>query len=212
MGAGHELRRFDLCSREIAGCRECYGCWRSPGGGCVVRDDFQKFFAGLQWAQAVLWCFPLFWFGMPAQDKAALDRLFSILYPHIRMEDGACRHPQWFTPPPMVMISTCGYAGTACNYEGFRRQMLLASSALGPVSMFCVPESGYLRLPRFEDRAAPVRARLFAAGAEFAAAGRLSALSEDALSARWLPPELFLSVHNAWSDHLSGPLPENLRF
>lgn len=199
-----EVRRFNIYSKEIADCISCYGCWRKPRQGCMVSDDFQEFYEDLFWAERIVWSFPLYWFGMPAGDKAALDRLFCLLLPHIYMDGDVCKHPQSRQLPPITFVVTCGYPRTENNIDAVRLQ-LCSAPALGCPALFCVPEAGYLTVPGFERYAEPLMAKIKTAGGEFAATGRLKKETEAQLSEQWLPEDLFLETHNGWANKIAGP-------
>ena len=73
---GEELDLIDLSKQNVSGCRGCFGCWAN-GGTCVIRDDFPALFKEHYLpADLVLWSFPLYYFEMPSQLKAFLDRTF----------------------------------------------------------------------------------------------------------------------------------------
>ncbi len=57
---------------QIAGCIACDGCWRD--GHCVVQDDFRAVYASLVIADVIALAAPLFFWNLPAQVKALVDR------------------------------------------------------------------------------------------------------------------------------------------
>lgn len=73
---GHRVQRFDAAFRSIAGCTACDRCW-TRGKACVIEDDWQQLSEKLEQADVVVFAYPLYWSGMPAQLKAAVDRLYS---------------------------------------------------------------------------------------------------------------------------------------
>lgn len=74
--AGHKLERFDMAFHHIAGCTACDRCW-DDGRACCIKDDWQEFSDKLEHADVVVFAYPLYWSTMPAQIKAAIDRLYS---------------------------------------------------------------------------------------------------------------------------------------
>lgn len=76
---GHDVARFDTARYKIAGCTSCKTCW-SKGKPCSLDDDFEKLAPLLEAADTIVFATPLYWFGFPAQLKAAIDRL----YPYIK--------------------------------------------------------------------------------------------------------------------------------
>ena len=73
---GSKVERFDTAFRKMAGCTACDQCW-TKGKACVIEDDWQEFSAKLEAADVVVFAYPLYWSSMPAQLKAAVDRLYS---------------------------------------------------------------------------------------------------------------------------------------
>lgn len=56
--------------------RDCRSC-RLPDGECAIADDFRRvFFDEFLPAQGVVFCSPLYWYGLSAQTKAFFDRTF----------------------------------------------------------------------------------------------------------------------------------------
>lgn len=78
---GHTIERFDAAYKTIAGCVACDRCW-SNGNACAVNDDWQEFSQKLERADIVVFAYPLYWSTMPAQLKAAIDRLYSYCSPN----------------------------------------------------------------------------------------------------------------------------------
>jgi multimeric flavodoxin WrbA len=71
--AGAETERI-YCRKlkNLSGCIECGGC--DETGKCVVEDDMQEVYPLLKEADAVILSVPIFFFNMPAQSKALVDR------------------------------------------------------------------------------------------------------------------------------------------
>jgi NAD(P)H-dependent FMN reductase len=70
--AGAESQKIVAARLEIAGCRSCDRCWRE--GHCVVEDQFQDVYRRLVAADAIALAAPLYFWGLPAQVKALIDR------------------------------------------------------------------------------------------------------------------------------------------
>jgi multimeric flavodoxin WrbA len=102
---GHEVELVNILDFDIAGCRECYACKREPGfPGCVVDDDFSKLSAPLLAADVIVFATPLFAWSYPAQLKAPLDRMGSLLYDYPGSPDYASQLDGKST----ALIVTCG--------------------------------------------------------------------------------------------------------
>lgn len=73
-GAATRVRFIDdHVSRFLGDCRTC----RLPDGECSIPDDFRTLFLDdFISADAVVFCSPVYWYGLSAQVKAFFDRTF----------------------------------------------------------------------------------------------------------------------------------------
>lgn len=75
---GHEITRFDTAFMKIGGCRACDTCY-STGKACSFDDDFNAIAAAIEEADGVVFTMPVYWYTMPAQIKAAIDKFYSFM-------------------------------------------------------------------------------------------------------------------------------------
>jgi putative NADPH-quinone reductase len=71
-GADVAIEKIVAARFKIAGCIACDGCW--DDGYCVVQDDFQTVDDKLVAADVIALATPLFFWNLPAQVKALVDR------------------------------------------------------------------------------------------------------------------------------------------
>ena len=76
--AGHRTARFDAGRKKIRGCTACKACW-TKDTACSYKDDFSGLEPLLEKADVLVFSSPLYWFGISAQLKAAVDRLYAYL-------------------------------------------------------------------------------------------------------------------------------------
>lgn len=76
--AGHSVRRFDTARAEVDGCRACNQCFKY-GKACVFDGDFNTLAPMLEETDVLVFATPLYWFSFPAQLKAAIDKIYSLL-------------------------------------------------------------------------------------------------------------------------------------
>lgn len=69
---GAEVEKIIAAHLQVHGCRACDGCWGD--GQCVIKDDLQEVEAKLVAADVIVLAAPLFFWGLPAQVKALIDR------------------------------------------------------------------------------------------------------------------------------------------
>ncbi len=77
---GHEVIVFNAAANPIQGCRACEACW-SQGEACVFPDGFRDLAPLIEKAEMLVFVTPVYWFGMTAQIKAAIDKFYSFMKP-----------------------------------------------------------------------------------------------------------------------------------
>jgi multimeric flavodoxin WrbA len=70
--AGGTVTRLYARDIKIAGCYSCGGC--NETGRCKVKDAMQDLYPVLRAARAVIMATPVYFYGVPAQLKAIIDR------------------------------------------------------------------------------------------------------------------------------------------
>lgn len=73
----HELLKFDTAKLEIHPCIGCNHC-RENDGKCVFQDDMIQIYEALKDADRIVFVTPLYYFGMTAHLKSAIDRFYAI--------------------------------------------------------------------------------------------------------------------------------------
>ena len=73
---GASVKRFSVADLEIKGCVECGSCEKD--GNCVIPDDMQTLYPYLAETPLVVVSTPLFFYDVPAQGKAIIDRIQAI--------------------------------------------------------------------------------------------------------------------------------------
>ena len=75
--AGKEISLFRVAGLQIGGCRGCGHCFKSQGV-CVQQDDMPPILDALRQADALVFTSPVYYFGVTAQLKLAIDRFFAL--------------------------------------------------------------------------------------------------------------------------------------
>ena len=73
---GHEVTFIDIAEKNINGCRDCKYCF-SHEGVCVQKDDMTEIYEHLHSHDVLVLATPIYFFGMSAQIKAPLDRMYA---------------------------------------------------------------------------------------------------------------------------------------
>jgi len=69
---GARVEKLNLGNFNVGPCREIYACERD--GRCVIDDDFDLFHRKFMAVDRLIIAMPVFFFGVPAQAKALIDR------------------------------------------------------------------------------------------------------------------------------------------
>jgi multimeric flavodoxin WrbA len=80
IGNGYTVNKFETAFKSIQGCKACDACWRE-GKACVFDDDFFELSELLNFADSIALCTPVYWFGMTAHIKLAIDKLYAYTSP-----------------------------------------------------------------------------------------------------------------------------------
>ena len=75
---GHTVTRFDAAFLNIGGCHACETCYKT-GKACSFDDDFNTIAPAVLEADALVFTMPVYWYSIPAQIKAVIDRLYSLV-------------------------------------------------------------------------------------------------------------------------------------
>ncbi|MGC1403793.1 MAG: flavodoxin family protein [Thermodesulfobacteriota bacterium] len=70
--SGAEIQRIYVREMKISGCQECGGCDKT--GECVIPDEMQQVYPKLLDSEILFLSSPIFFYGLPSQAKALVDR------------------------------------------------------------------------------------------------------------------------------------------
>jgi multimeric flavodoxin WrbA len=108
--AGNHVSLFKVAGLTIGGCRGCEYCFKHKGV-CVQKDDMPPILGELRKAAVLVLSSPVYYFGVSAQLKLAIDRFFALL------EEGMAVNRA-------VLLMTCGdtaAAAAAASIAMFRQ-------------------------------------------------------------------------------------------
>ena len=113
--AGHQVIRFDTARLKIHPCTGCDYC-RENNEQCVFSDDMEEIYRALKMADVVVFVSPLYYFGMTAQLKTAIDRFYAI-NPFLRQKPvTAYLLGAGADEDPWVMEAMCAHMKVMCRY------------------------------------------------------------------------------------------------
>lgn len=86
---GHTIARFDAAFMNVTGCHACETCFKT-GRACSYDDDFNIMAPAIRDADGVVFSAPIYWYTMPAQIKAVIDKMFSFYTAGIDLSGKDC--------------------------------------------------------------------------------------------------------------------------
>ena len=76
---GHQVSTIYLHGKNLNGCMGCLACKKKPDEiGCVQKDDVLPILEEMLKSDAIVFSSPLYFWGVNAQLKAVIDRMFSL--------------------------------------------------------------------------------------------------------------------------------------
>lgn len=96
--AGKNVTLFRVADMNIAPCINCNSCVKHPGV-CIHKDDMVEIAAAIGQADTMVFASPVYFFGVSAQLKTAIDRLYAFLKLGMPMKKAA-------------LLLTCGAPAT----------------------------------------------------------------------------------------------------
>ena len=73
---GHEVTFIEIAGKNINGCKDCKYCFNHDGV-CIQNDDMTEIYELLHSYDILVLATPIYFFGMTAQIKAPLDRMYA---------------------------------------------------------------------------------------------------------------------------------------
>ena len=75
---GYAVTRFDAAAMKLGGCHACETCY-STGKACTFDDDFNIIAPAILEADGLVFTMPVYWYSIPSQIKAVIDRIYSLV-------------------------------------------------------------------------------------------------------------------------------------
>ncbi len=73
---GHQIERVSLLETKVEPCLGCNAC--RHGKPCVLKDGFGEIVPKIEWADALVFASPLYYWTITARMKAFIERLYGI--------------------------------------------------------------------------------------------------------------------------------------
>ena len=121
--AGHETRLIDLYAEGFDPVLR-RNAWRDYEDPLLNRRDVAAHVAALQWAEALVFVYPTWWYGLPAMLKGWLDRVWLPDVAFSLPRDGDIR-PMLTHIRKLGVVTTCGASWWLTQFVGAPGKRLL---------------------------------------------------------------------------------------
>lgn len=131
--AGHQVEVYDCAHGNL---HPCYGCDRcGMNGDCVQKDDGNEVLKKLLAADAVVFVTPVYYFGMSAQLKTMVDRLYARNGAITRKRMKAALIATAWNDDDTVMKGIKTHFDIIFDYLAFQNRGMLLARGAGTVGM-----------------------------------------------------------------------------
>lgn len=200
-----EIETLNIGSLNIKPCLGCFSCWSKTPGECCIHDDMQGVIDKILWADVVVWSFPLYYFGLPGQLKALIDRQLPMSLPFMCTETKSGGHPSRYdmSGKRTVVISTCGFYTAQGNYDCVTNLYDRLCGKGGYTAIFC-GQGELFRVKELSERTDEYLSWVKKAGQEFASGG-ITRETRGKLDQNLFPRDVFEAMADAsWGVGESG--------
>ncbi|HDS62662.1 MAG TPA: flavodoxin family protein [Methanofollis liminatans] len=210
--AGADVENVFLAEKKIAHCLGCFGCWSSPTGECVQKDDMEELIEKYTAADIVVFATPLHNDNVSSRLKMFIDRLLPLGNPYFAVDrEGETIHPsRGGKIPKFVMISNCGFP----EQSHFQVLHLLTERMARNYKTEFIAEiyrggGAWLTEPSLDEAVARYRDLVRKAGEEVVMQGRLSGETKAHLEQPLIPSPDYIEIYRAavnryWDEVLGG--------
>lgn len=126
----HSVETISLHDKNLHGCMGCGACKKKVTEiGCVQRDDVIPILEKMIASDAIIFSSPLYFWGVNAQLKTVIDRMFS-LYSNAHGPD----HSSLLSGRKLALVMTGGGRwdnNAECAFIAFKRMMPYLKTSLG---------------------------------------------------------------------------------
>lgn len=200
-----EIETLNIGSLNLKPCLGCFSCWSKTPGECCIHDDMQGVIDKILWADVVVWSFPLYYFGLPGQLKALIDRQLPMSLPFMCTETESGGHPSRYdmSGKRTVVISTCGFYTAQGNYDCVTGLYDRLCGKGGYTAIFC-GQGELFRVKELSERTDEYLSWVKKAGQEFASDG-ITGETRGKLDQNLFPRDVFEAMADAsWGVGGSG--------
>lgn len=195
---GTDVCKIDLYKKNIKPCMGCFSCWSKTPGSCVIADDMIEISNEIKKADIIIMSFPLYFFGLPSEVKAFVDRCLPFMKPYMgNMANGSGSfhelRDESMEQKKLVLISTCGYVKARPMFPALLAEYDLICGKGNYTAILC-PEGELFIAEKAKRQRDGYLEVVREAGAEFSENLKLSDETMEKLSQPILSPRGFEAI------------------
>lgn len=189
------VHTIHVIDKSIEYCEGCFSCMRN-GGDCIHEDDMKELLEEILESDLLIFSFPLYCYGMPAQLKAVIDRTLPLSSMAMRKVDERYEHVEQadFSHLKYVMICGCGFPNSRQNFEAAVQQFKLCFP--NHHTIITVPESPMFNAPEAESVTKPRLSLLRRAGRQYAEHGKIEPELLEQICSPMIPEDIYAKIVN----------------
>lgn len=182
---------------KIQACLGCFSCWHKTPGQCCLHDDMSDVIDKIIRADIIVWSFPLYYFSLPSQLKALIDRQLPMSLPFMESDSQSGSHPSRYdlSKKRYALISTCGFYTHENNYRAVTAQFDRIYGQDNYSSIYC-GQGELFRVPELRNHTQEYLTLVKQAGAEFVT-GKIQTNTQAKLASPLLARETYEKLANA---------------
>ena len=194
--SGQEVNVINAVDKHIEYCTGCFACMHN-GGKCIHDDDMKAILDKILESDLLVFSFPLYCYGMPAPQKAILDRVLPLssmamekvgeLYEHVGQAD--------VSRLKYLMVCGCGFPNSKHNFEASVAQFKLMFPENHTI--ITIPESPMFNEPKADAVTKPRLELVRQAGAQYALTGQIEASLLEQIQTPMIPEEMYAKIVNS---------------
>lgn len=189
------VHTIHVIDKHIEYCEGCFSCMRN-GGDCIHEDDMKELLEEILESDLLIFSFPLYCYGMPAQLKAVIDRTLPLSSMAMRKVGERYEHVEQadFSHLKYVMICGCGFPNSRQNFEAAVQQFKLCFP--NHHTIITVPESPMFNVSEAEPVTKPRLSLLRQAGLEYAEYGKIEPELLEQICSPMIPEDIYAKIVN----------------
>ncbi len=191
----NSVHTIHVIDRHIEYCTGCFSCMKN-GGSCIHKDDMKALLEEILESDLLIFSFPLYCYGMPAQLKALLDRTLPLSSMAMRKVGERYEHVEQaeFSHLKYVMICGCGFPNSRQNFEPAIAQFKLCFPNYHTI--ITVPESPMFNAPEAESVTKPRLSLIRRAGQQYGERGVIESALLTEITSPMIPEDIYTRIVN----------------